>query len=257
MLYVVGFGPGNEKHMTAEAREVLDAVDVIAGYRTYTGLMKKMYPGKEYLVTGMKGEMERCHLAVKTALTGKDVAVVCSGDAGIYGMAGLVLETLEQMNALDQVEVRIVAGLTAAMSGAALLGAPLGHDLAIISLSDLMTPWDLICKRLRLAVEGDFCIALYNPSSHSRRAHFAEACAILSESLPPDTPCGLACRIGREGEHTQIVALKDLAEAEVDMQTVVLIGNSRTRIIGDYMVTPRGYLEKYGNASFAEAGGEE
>ena len=252
MLYVVGFGPGDEKHMTAEAREVLDSVDVIAGYRTYTGLMKKLYPEKEYLVTGMKGEMERCHLAVQTALTGKDVAVVCSGDAGIYGMAGLVLETLEQMHALEKVEVRIVAGLTAAMSGAALLGAPLGHDLAIISLSDLMTPWDLICKRLRLAAEGDFCIALYNPSSHSRRAHFEEACAILCGILSPDTPCGLAHKIGREGEHTQIVLLKDLAEAEVDMQTVVLIGNSRARIVGDHIVTPRGYLEKYGNASFAE-----
>ena len=256
MLYVVGFGPGDEKRMTQEAKEVLARVDVIAGYRTYTGLMKKLYPDKEYLVTGMKGEMERCHLAVKTALTGKEVAVVCSGDAGIYGMAGLVLETVEQMNVADKVEVRIVAGLSAAMSGAALLGAPLGHDLAIISLSDLMTPWNLICRRLKLAAEGDFCIALYNPSSHSRREHFEEACAILSEALKPDTPCGLAYRIGREGEHTQIVLLKDLAAVEVDMQTVVLIGNSRTRITGDYMVTPRGYLEKYGNTSLTNDSGE-
>ncbi len=256
MLYVVGFGPGDEKRMTVEAKEVLDAVDVIAGYRTYTALLQKIYPEKEYLVTGMKGEMERCNLAVKTALTGKDVAVVCSGDAGIYGMAGLVYETLEQMNAVDAVEVRVVAGLTAAMSGAALLGAPLGHDLAIISLSDLMTPWDLICKRLRAAAEADFCIALYNPSSHSRREHFEEACRILAEQLSPDTPCGLAYRIGREGEHTQTVLLHDLEKAEVDMQTVVLIGNSRTRMIGDKMVTPRGYLEKYGNASFQESHGE-
>ena len=256
MLYVVGFGPGDEKRMTMEAREILSRVDVIVGYRAYNALLRSIFPEKEYLETGMRGEMERCRLAVEEALKGREVAVVCSGDAGIYGMAGLVLETMEQMNALDTVEVRIVAGLSAAMSGAALLGAPLGHDLAIISLSDLMTPWDLICKRLRMAAEGDFCIALYNPASHSRRAHFEEACAILCGILSPDTPCGLAHKIGREGEHTQIVLLKDLAEAEVDMQTVVLIGNSRARIVGDHIVTPRGYLEKYGNASFTENSGE-
>ncbi len=248
MIYVVGFGPGDPKRMTPEAQEAIQSADIVVGYRTYTELLKTMFPDKEYLENGMRGEMERCRAAVQKALEGKNVAVVCSGDAGIYGMAGLVWETVEQMDAVNRVEVHVVAGLTAAMSGAALLGAPLGHDLAIISLSDLMTPWELICKRLKAAADADFCIALYNPSSHSRKEHFIEACEILLRYKDGNTPCGLAYSIGREGEHTQTVLLKDLHEAEVDMQTVVLIGNSRTRMIGDKMVTPRGYLEKYGTS---------
>ena len=247
MLYVVGFGPGDEKRMTMEAREVLSRVDVIVGYRAYNALLRSIFPEKEYLETGMRGEMERCRLAVEETLKGREVAVVCSGDAGIYGMAGLVLETAEQMDATERIEIEVVAGVTAALSGAALLGAPLGHDLAIISLSDLMTPWELILKRLKAAAEADFCIALYNPSSHSRQAHFTEACEILLKYRGEDTLCGLARNIGREGECAQTVLLKDLAETQVDMQTVVLIGNSRTRKIGNYMVTPRGYLEKYGD----------
>ncbi|MBR1472149.1 MAG: precorrin-3B C(17)-methyltransferase [Lachnospiraceae bacterium] len=246
MLYIIGFGPGDQKRMTAEAAEALGRAEVIVGYSAYTALLKEYYPEKTYIETGMRGEMERCKKAVETALSGKETAVVCSGDAGIYGMAGLVLETMEQMQAVERLNVHVVAGVTAAMAGAALLGAPLGHDLAIISLSDLMTPWEVIEKRLAAAAEADFCIALYNPSSRSRKERFVRACEILRMYLDQETPCGLAHNIGRAGEVSEIVALKELPAAEVDMQTVVLIGNSSTRRIGAWMVTPRGYLEKYG-----------
>ena len=246
MIWIVGFGPGDRRHMTIEAQEAMQSADVIVGYSGYNALMKPFFPDKEYIETGMRGEVKRCEEAVSLAESGKNVALICSGDAGVYGMAGLLLEILERRGKIDEIDVEVVAGVTAALAGAALLGAPLGHDLAFISLSDLLTPWELIEKRLLAAGEADFCIALYNPSSRGRKDHLRRAADLLLQVRGGDTPCGIADRIGREGESTRILTLRELPDAETDMQSVVLIGNSGTRRIGNYLVTERGYLKKYG-----------
>ena len=246
MIWIVGFGPGDRRHMTIEAQEAMQSADVIVGYSGYNALMKPFFPDKEYIETGMRGEVKRCEEAVSLAESGKNVALICSGDAGVYGMAGLLLEILERRGKIDEIDVEVVAGVTAALAGAALLGAPLGHDLAFISLSDLLTPWELIEKRLLAAGEADFCIALYNPSSRGRKDHLRRAADLLLQVRGGDTPCGIADRIGREGESIRILTLRELPDAETDMQSVVLIGNSGTRRIGNYLVTERGYLKKYG-----------
>ena len=246
MIWIVGFGPGDRRHMTIEAQEAMQSADVIVGYSGYNALMKPFFPDKEYIETGMRGEVKRCEEAVSLAENGKNVALICSGDAGVYGMAGLLLEILERRGKIDEIDVEVVAGVTAALAGAALLGAPLGHDLAFISLSDLLTPWELIEKRLLAAGEADFCIALYNPSSRGRKDHLRRAANLLLQVRGGDTPCGIADRIGREGESIRILTLRELPDAETDMQSVVLIGNSGTRRIGNYLVTERGYLKKYG-----------
>ena len=246
MIWIVGFGPGDRRHMTIEAQEAMQSADVIVGYSGYNALMKPFFPDKEYVETGMRGEVKRCEETVNLAESGKNVALICSGDAGVYGMAGLLLEILERRGKIDEIDVEVVAGVTAALAGAALLGAPLGHDLAFISLSDLLTPWELIEKRLLAAGEADFCIALYNPSSRGRKDYLRRAADLLLQVRGGDTPCGIADRIGREGESTRILTLRELQDAETDMQSVVLIGNSGTRRIGNYLVTERGYLKKYG-----------
>ena len=246
MIWIVGFGPGDRRHMTIEAQEAIESADVIVGYSGYNALMKPLFPDKEYVETGMRGEVKRCEEAVSLAESGKNVALICSGDAGVYGMAGLLLEILERRGKIDEIDVEVVAGVTAALAGAALLGAPLGHDLAFISLSDLLTPWELIEKRLLAAGEADFCIALYNPSSRGRKDHLRRAANLLLQVRSGDIPCGIADRIGREGESIRILTLRELPDAETDMQSVVLIGNSGTRRIGNYLVTERGYLKKYG-----------
>lgn len=224
--------------MTLEAREVLEQSEVIAGYTVYTDLVRQHFPGKEYIVTGMRQEAERCRMALETAALGKETAVVCSGDAGVYGLAGLLLEMAEEY---PSVEIQIVAGVTAALSGAAVLGAPMGHDFAVVSLSDLMTPWERIAKRLRAAAEADFCICLYNPSSRKRQDYLKRACEILLEHCSPETVCGYVRNIGREGETKSILSLAELAEVQVDMFTTVFIGNSQTKRFAGRMVTPRGY----------------
>lgn len=246
MIWIVGFGPGDRRHMTIEAQEAIESADVIVGYSGYNALMKPLFPDKEYVETGMRGEVKRCEEAVSLAESGKNVALICSGDAGVYGMAGLLLEILERRGRTEEIDVEVVAGVTAALAGAALLGAPLGHDLAFISLSDLLTPWELIEKRLLAAGEADFCIALYNPSSRGRKDHLRRAANLLLQVRSGDIPCGIADRIGREGESIRILTLRELPDAETDMQSVVLIGNSGTRRIGNYLVTERGYLKKYG-----------
>ena len=236
-LYVVGIGPGAPDDMTVRAAKALQESAVIAGYGVYVELIKPMFPDKEYIVTPMRQEVERCKMALESARSGRVTAIVSSGDAGVYGMAGLILE----LRADADVQVEVIPGVTAALSGAALLGAPLTHDFAVISLSDLLTPWDKIERRLALAAEADLCIAIYNPASHRRADYLQKACDILLERISPDTVCGVAKNIGREGEQTQVMNLRALRDYPVDMFTTVFIGNSQTREIDGCMVTPRGY----------------
>ena len=237
-LYIVGIGPGNYENMTIRADRALTQCDVIAGYTVYVDLVKDRYPGKELLVTGMTKEAQRCKAAVEKAKAGKKVALVCSGDSGIYGMAALVYEIRGESS---EPQIEVIPGLTAAASGGALLGAPLTHDFAVISLSDRLTKWELIEKRLRSAAEADFSIAIYNPASMSRKTHLKRACEILLECLPADRVCGIARSIGREGESVRILSLTELKDAELDMFCTVFVGNSMTQVIAGNMITPRGY----------------
>ncbi len=237
-LYVIGIGPGDAKNMTAACRAAIDEAEIIVGYSKYVELVEPLYPQKATLDTPMKRETERCHAALNIASGGKTVAVVCSGDAGVYGMAGLIYELSPQYPPID---IIIVPGVTAALAGAAVLGAPLTHDFAVISLSDLLTPWELIEKRLDCAGAADFCIALYNPSSKKRSDYLQKACDILLTHKSPETVCGLVRNIGRMGEQAEIMPLSQLRDAQADMFTTVFIGNAQTKIINDKIVTPRGY----------------
>lgn len=238
-ITVVGIGPGSLGGMTGDAVDALHACDTVVGYTAYVALVQPHFPYKRYLQTGMRGEEDRCRLAVREALAGHAVCMVCSGDAGIYGLAGLVLVLAQEAG----IPVRAVPGVTAASSGAALLGAPLTHDFACISLSDLLTPWETIAARLDAAAGADFVLCLYNPMSHRRRGHLARACDIILRHRLSETPCGIACQIGRAGERTLVLPLADLRNTQVDMFTTAFIGNSHTRVADGRLVTPRGYRE--------------
>lgn len=237
-LYVVGIGPGNLEGMTGEAVRTLKSAEVIVGYLVYVDLVRPMFPEKEYIVTPMRQETERCRMAIDSAMSGKVTAVICSGDAGVYGMAGLILTLVENTPELD---VIVVPGVTAALSGAALLGAPIGHDFAVISLSDLLTPWEKIERRLELAASADFCIVLYNPASRKRADYLRNACDILLRYASKDTICGVVRQIGRDGQAARTMSLCELREYQADMFTTVFIGNSQTSLKSGRMVTPRGY----------------
>ncbi len=237
-ICVVGIGPGHEEGMTLAARRALEQCDVIAGYKTYTEQVRPLFPEKEYFENGMRAETERCEECVRLAKGGKTVALVCSGDAGVYGMASPLLEIAGAEGFSD---VEVIPGVSAAMSGAAALGAPLSHDFCVISLSDLLTPWEVIEKRLIAAAAGDFCIVLYNPASKGRADHLRKACGILLEQLSGDRVCGMVRNIGRDGFEKRVCTLSELAETEADMLTTVFIGNSKTRVENGRLVTPRGY----------------
>ena len=239
-IYVVGIGPGSYENMTQRAQEALANCDVIVGYTVYIDLVKEHFPDKQMLTTPMRREVERCRLAFEQAQQGKTVAMICSGDAGIYGMAGLIYELRGEDAAI---EVEVVGGLTAAISGGARLGAPLTHDFCVISLSDLLTPWETIEKRLECAALGDFALALYNPSSVKRHDYLQKACDILLRHASPETVCGVVKNIGREGEEIQVMTLAELRDYQADMFTTAFIGNSHTKVIGGHMVTPRGYRD--------------
>lgn len=241
VVYAVGIGPGNPEFMTQEAADVIAQCEYIGGYTVYIDLVKKQHPEKQYFSTPMKKEIERCRMALEYAQNGSDTALVCSGDAGIYGMAGLLLQLLPEYPDAD---VQVVAGVTAAISGAAVLGAPLGHDFCVISLSNLLTPEEMIKKRLRMAAEGDFALCLYNPRSRHRRDALKNACRVLLEYKDPGTVCGWVKNIGREGMEKKILTLDSLPEEDIDMFTTVFIGSSTTENIEGRMVTPRGYEKK-------------
>ena len=237
-LYVIGLGPGSYENLTIRADRALKECDTVIGYTVYVDLVKEYYPEKEYLSTPMKKEIDRCKMAFEEARKGKKVAMVCSGDAGVYGMAGLMYEVGESY---PEIELEIIPGITAALGGAAVLGAPLTHDFAVISLSDLLTPWETIVERLTDAAKGDFCVSLYNPSSKKRHDYLMKACDIFLEYKSEDTVCGIVQNIDRKGETFKILTLKELRDTQVDMFTTVFIGNSQTKVIDGHMVTPRGY----------------
>lgn len=233
---MVGLGPGGEGTLTPQAREALLDADVIVGYTTYIKLIKHLTEGKTVVASGMKKETDRARAAVDEALTGKHVAVVSSGDPGVYGMAGPVLEV-----APAGLDVRVIPGVTAATSAAAVLGAPLIHDFAVISLSDLLTSWETIVRRLDAAAAADFVIVLYNPRSKGRETHLQKALDIILNHRAATTPVGIVNDIGRAGEQKKITTLATLDREDVDMTTTVIIGNSQTKVVHGRMVTPRGY----------------
>lgn len=237
-IYVIGMGPGSADQMTLRAWRILKQCDVIVGYTVYVDLLKNALPDKEYLTTPMRREVERCRMAFEEAQKGRTVAMVCSGDAGVYGMSGLMLELGAEY---PDCRVEVVAGVTAALAGGAVLGAPLMHDFAVISLSDLLTPWETIEKRLRYAAAADFAICIYNPSSKKRADYLKRACDILLEELEEERICGLVFQIGREGERSEVLTLRELRDRQADMFTTVFIGNSQTKQLQGKMVTPRGY----------------
>ena len=237
-IYVVGIGPGGCDQMTGIAMNALKDSDTIIGYTVYVDLVKDTFPDKEYLTTPMKKEVDRCVLAFEEAMKGKRVSMICSGDAGVYGMAGLMYEVGIRY---PDIEIEIVPGVTAALGGAAVLGAPLIHDFCLISLSDLMTPWEKIECRLTAAAQADFVICLYNPSSKKRCDYLQKACDMMLKYRDEGTICGIVSHIAREGESKQIVTLTQLRNLQADMFTTVFIGNSQTKVIDGRMVTPRGY----------------
>ncbi len=237
-VYVIGMGPGAYEQMTIAAAKALEECKVIVGYTVYIDLLKERFPGKEYMTTPMRQEVERCRMAFEEARKGKKTAMVCSGDSGIYGMAGLMYEVGEEY---PDVELVVLPGVTAALGGASVLGAPLGHDLAIISLSDLLTPWELIEQRLLAAAKADFVICLYNPSSKKRNDYLSKTCDLLLKYKGEDTICGIVKNIAREGEAMETLTLKALKDTPVDMFSTVYIGNQNTIVIRGRMVTPRGY----------------
>ncbi|MDO4647137.1 MAG: precorrin-3B C(17)-methyltransferase [Eubacteriales bacterium] len=237
-IYVIGIGPGEYEQMTLKAIHALESCDTIIGYTVYVDLVKDHFAGKEFLTTPMKKEVDRCILAFEEARKGKTVSMICSGDAGVYGMAGLMYEVGVSY---PEIELKIIPGVTAALGGASVLGAPLIHDFCLISLSDLLTPWEKIEARLLGASQADFAIVLYNPSSRKRHDYLQKACDLMMQYKSPDTVCGLVSQIAREGEAYQVMTLKELRDTKVDMFTTVFIGNSQTKELGGKMVTPRGY----------------
>ena len=237
-LYVIGIGPGEYEQMTLKAIHAMEKSEVIIGYTVYVDLVKEHFPGKEFLTTPMKKEVDRCVMAFEEAKKGKVVSMICSGDAGVYGMSGLMYEVGVNY---PEVELEIIPGVTAATGGAAVLGAPLIHDFCLISLSDLLTPWEKIEARLLAAAEADFVVCLYNPSSRKRSDYLQKGCDLMMQYKSPETVCGIVSYIGRDGEHYEVMDLKTLRDTKVDMFTTVWVGNSQTKEINGKMVTPRGY----------------
>jgi precorrin-3B C17-methyltransferase len=224
--------------MTGRAIRAMQSSDVIIGYTVYVDLVKEYFADKEFMTTPMRKEVDRCVLAFEEAKKGRTVSMICSGDAGVYGMAGLMYEVGVSY---PEIELEIIPGVTAALGGAAVLGAPLIHDFCLISLSDLLTPWEKIEARLLAAAQADFGVCLYNPSSKKRHDYLEKACDLMLQYKSPETVCGIVSNIGREGESYRVMTLNELKQTQVDMFTTVFIGNSQTKEIGGKMVTPRGY----------------
>ena len=240
-IFIIGLGPGNPDGMTLAGRTALKQAQLICGYGIYVEQAAAVCPDTPVFTTPMTEEIKRCRRALEKASCGETVAMVCSGDAGVYGMAAPLLELAQEY---PPVEIEVVGGVTAAISGAAVLGAPLGHDFAVISLSDLLTDWQVIERRLEAAALGDFCVAVYNPASRKRTGHLRRACEIFLRHKAPDTVCGWVRNIRRPGQEQKILTLRQLAEEKLDMFCTVFIGNRDTKVVQGRMVTPRGYGEK-------------
>jgi precorrin-3B C17-methyltransferase len=247
VLYVVGIGPGAKQHLTPAALEAIADAELVVGYSTYIELVRDLLAGKEVIRTGMTEEIGRARAAVERARAGARVALVSSGDAGVYGMAGLVFEVLREMNwkRNEPPELRIVPGITALNSCASLLGAPLVHDFCAISLSDLLTPWPVITRRIEAAASADFVIGLYNPASGRRTRQIVEAHDIICRYRPGTTPVGLVKSGYRSAQYVVMSDLDHFLDYEIGMLTTVLVGSSNTFLFEGYMVTPRGYTNKY------------
>ena len=239
---VVGIGPGSLMDMTERARRAIDEAEVLVGYHTYIELIEPLIKGREVIGTGMRQEVERCRAAVEAALT-KSVVVVSSGDAGVYGMAGLVLELLLNIDKSQRPAFEVISGVSAVNAAASVLGAPLMHDFAVISLSDLLTPWELITKRVELAAQADFVIALYNPKSHKRIENIREVQEIVLKYRSKHTPVGIVTGASRSNETKVITTLEKFTEESINMFSLVIIGNSTTYVKEGYMLTPRGYKD--------------
>lgn len=247
-IYIVGTGPGGIEHITPHAQNAIEASDVIVGYDTYLNLIQGLIKGKEIISTGMTKEVERCRKAVELAISGETVSVISGGDPGIFAMAGLVFEILKNHNALcdpAHVAVEVIPGISALNACAARLGAPLMNDFAVISLSDRLTPWKLIEKRLEAASMSDLVIVLYNPKSTGRQGHIKKAADIVLQQRSPETPVGIVKAAMREDEHIAITNLEGMLNHDIDMQTTVIIGNSQSFIWNNRMITPRGYENKF------------
>jgi len=240
-IFVVGIGPGGLDEITPKARKAIEESEVVAGYNTYVRLIEKILSGKKIIGRAMMQEVERSHLAIEEALKGRTVAVISSGDSGVYGMAGLVLEMILNLPEKNRPQFEIVAGVSAVNAAAAILGAPLMHDFAIISLSDLMTPWELIEQRVRSAAQSDFVIAFYNPKSKRRVNQLVEVQKILLEFRKKNTPVGIVTNAGRDGQSKIISTLENFLQEEINMFSLVIVGNSQTFVKAGYMLTPRGY----------------
>ena len=243
-IYIIGMGPGYKEMMTDEAYQAMKKADVIVGYTVYIDLVKEHFPDKEFFTTPMRQEVERCRACYDFAKEGNIVAFICSGDAGVYGMAAPMYELLPEYESqnITSDDITVIPGVTAAISGAAQLGAPINHDFCVISLSDLLTPWETIERRLIAAIQGDFAIAIYNPSSKKRHDYLEKACQImLNAGADKNRACGYVENIGRDGTKTVVCTLEELKKAQVNMFTTVFVGNSKSEIIQGKLVTKRGY----------------
>jgi precorrin-3B C17-methyltransferase len=247
-LFVVGFGPGDLKNMTIWAKEAIDESDVVIGYETYIDIIRPFIQGKEIYETGMTEEVDRAKFAVQKALEGKKVAIVSSGDAGVYGMAPLVFEVLLSAGWKpgDNPDVEVIPGVTSALACASLVGSPLSLDFAVISMSDLLVPWEVIEKRVEAAAMGDFVIVIYNPKSKKRTWQLSRARDIILKYRSPDTPVAIVKSAFRLGQKVKITTLKEMSDDSlVGMLTTIIIGNSTTFVKNGIMLTPRGYSQKY------------
>jgi precorrin-3B C17-methyltransferase len=247
ILSIVGIGPGAAAHTTPAALAAIQEADLIVGYTTYIRLVRELIAGKEIIKTGMTEEIGRARAAVERARDGARVAIISSGDAGVYGMAGLVFQVLQELGWKrgDSPELRMIPGMTALNATASLVGAPLGHDFCAISLSDLLTPWPVICKRIEAAAGADFVIGLYNPASGRRTRQIVEAQQLIRRHRPGTTPVALVKSAYRKLQQVDLSDLDHFLEYEIGMLTTVLVGSSNTFMFEGYMVTPRGYTNKY------------
>ncbi|MBQ9452819.1 MAG: precorrin-3B C(17)-methyltransferase [Desulfovibrio sp.] len=244
-LYVIGLGPGSTECLTPQAYAALSAAGCIVGYRRYVNMVPpELLAGKCCIQSAMRQERERCEAAVKSACEGIPTALVCSGDPGVYAMAGLALETLEIYDLVDKIPFVVIPGVPAVCAAAALLGAPLIHDFACISLSDLLTPWERIVRRLTAALEADFTCVIYNPRSKGRPHYLTQALELAAQFRAPHCPVGLVRQAFRPGQKVGVYRLDQFCTEQVDMLSICIIGNTESRALGPYMLTPRGYSRK-------------